>query len=95
MSYGFALVILIGCVLALLGVWIGSAMQALSKRIGGLALGDAIGAGSAFVLYLRPFDVDSVVLPRPKLPILSSATPEAADLVARTGVSDLSLSDRR
>ena len=71
MSYGFALVILIGCVLALLGVWLGSAMQALSKRIGGLALDDAIGVGSAFVLYLRPFDVDSVVLPRPKLPILS------------------------
>ena len=47
-------------------------LQSLAKRLGGLSVADVLKRpDNAFVLYLRPFDSDDVVLPTPRLPTLS------------------------
>jgi hypothetical protein len=57
---------------ALAGLRAAALMQSLAKRLGGLGVSDVLrGAGDRFLLYLRPFDSDDVVLPKPKLPPLS------------------------
>jgi hypothetical protein len=58
--------------LALIGVKVASLLQSIAKRLGGLSVSDVIKKpGEQFVLYLRPFDTDDVILPKPRLPLLS------------------------
>lgn len=58
--------------LALLGIKAAAWAQALAKRIGGLSVADVLRhPDDRFVLYLRPFETDAVILPRPRLPWLS------------------------
>ncbi len=53
---------------ALVGVKVAALLQSLAKRLGGLSLSDVIKTpDDRFVLYLRPFDLDQVILPRPRL----------------------------
>lgn len=61
-----------GFVLALAGVKVAALMRATARRIGGLNVADVLKRGDeAFLLYLRPFEVDEVILPKPHLPWLS------------------------
>jgi hypothetical protein len=47
-------------------------LQSLAKGLGGLSVSDVLRRpGDPFLLYLRPFDSDDVVLPTPRLPTLS------------------------
>ena len=47
-------------------------LQSLARRLGGLSVSDVLRRpGDPFLLYLRPFDSDDVVLPTPRLPPLS------------------------
>ena len=58
--------------LALVGVKGASLLQSTAKRLGGLGVSDILKKpNERFVLYLRPFDTDDVVLPKPRLPLLS------------------------
>ncbi len=64
--------VLLWFVLALIGMQVGGLMKATAKTLGGLSVPDAIGfAGGRFILYLRPFFVDRVVVPKPRLPFFS------------------------
>jgi hypothetical protein len=48
-------------------------MQSTAKRLDGMSVSDALQqSGQRFLLYLRPFTTDDVVLPKPRLPLLSS-----------------------
>jgi hypothetical protein len=48
-------------------------LQSAAKRLGGLSVSDVLRRpADSFVLYLRPFDTDEVILPTPRLPLLSS-----------------------
>jgi hypothetical protein len=59
-------------VVAFAGVKVAALLQSAAKRIGGLSVSDVLrSADDKFVLYLRPFDVDGVILPKPRLPWLS------------------------
>jgi hypothetical protein len=58
--------------LALLGMPAGGVMKSYAKSLGGLGVTDAIGSASGrFILYLRPFTVDRLELPKPRLPFFS------------------------
>jgi hypothetical protein len=66
MAWEFA----IGCVIAFATIKAGGAMQSAAKALGGQDVDDALAqSGDRFVLYLRPFQVDQIVLPRPRLPL--------------------------
>ena len=55
--------------LAVVGIKAAGWLQSLAKRLGGLSVSDVLKhPDDRFVLYLRPFDTDDVVLPTPKLP---------------------------
>jgi len=63
----------IGLILAAVGVAVASLLQSWAKRLGGLGVTDVLRKpNDPFLLYLRPFDTDSVILPKPLLPLLSS-----------------------
>jgi len=58
--------------LALAGVKVATLLQSTAKRLGGLSISDVIKkSDDRFLLYLRPFDIDEVILPTPRLPLLS------------------------
>lgn len=60
--------------LALVGVKGAALLRSWARRLGGLSVGDVLKPGEdSFVLYLRPFDADEIVLPKPRLPLLSRA----------------------
>lgn len=64
--------ILIWLPLSLLGMQGGALMQSLAKQLGGLSVGTILKERKGgYILYLRSFAVDSVVLPRPRLTLLS------------------------
>jgi hypothetical protein len=59
--------------LALAGIKLAALLQSTAKRLGGLSVSDVLKrADDRFLLYLRPFDIDDLVLPKPRLPLLSS-----------------------
>ena len=58
--------------LALFGIKAAALLRSMAKRLGGLSVSDILKkSDDEFLLYLRPFDVDDVVLPKPRLPWLS------------------------
>ena len=58
--------------LALVGVKAAGLLQSTAKRLGGLSISDVFRKShERFVLYLRPFDADDIILPKPRLPLLS------------------------
>jgi hypothetical protein len=58
---------------AIVGVKVAAFLQSTAKRLGGLSVAEVLRRpNDPFVLYLRPFDTDDVILPRPRLPPLSS-----------------------
>jgi hypothetical protein len=64
--------ILLSLGLAFIGMRAAALMQTVAKRLGGLSVSDVIKRpGDRFVLYLRPFDTDDVILPKPRLPFFS------------------------
>ncbi|MGE0502263.1 MAG: hypothetical protein AB7O76_15080 [Rhizobiaceae bacterium] len=63
--------ILTSIALALGGLAAAGLLRGGARRLGGLSVGDALRSSSGrFILYLRPFEVDEVRLPKPKLPLL-------------------------
>ncbi len=65
-------VILGGLALSFLGLKASGLVQAFSRRLGALKVEHALRKPDAsFLLYLRPFDADDVLLPKPRLPFLS------------------------
>jgi len=59
--------------LAVVGIKASAWLQSLAKRLGGLSVSDVLKhPDDRFILYLRPFDTDDVVLPTPQLPPWSS-----------------------
>jgi hypothetical protein len=53
---------------AFLGVKLAALLQSTAKKFGGLSVSDVIKSSTdRFVLYLRPFDLDDVILPKPRL----------------------------
>ena len=63
---------LIWMLASLVGVKAAGLMQSAAKRLGGLSVSDVLKSpDERFVLYLRPFDTDDVILPKPRLPFLS------------------------
>ena len=57
---------------ALVAFKIATLLQSTAKRLGVLSVSDVIKKpNERFVLYLRPFDADNVILPKPHLPLLS------------------------
>lgn len=72
MSSVWAREIPLGLLLALAGVKVASLLQSTAKRLGGLSVSDVLKrSDDHFLLYLRPFDTDDVILPRPRLPLIS------------------------
>src|ERR1700751_469622 len=64
--------ILLSLGIAFIGIRVAALMQTVAKRLGVLSVSDVIKRpGDRFVLYLRPFDTDDVILPKPRLPLLS------------------------
>ncbi len=62
----------LGLLLAIAGVKVAALLQSSAKRLGGLSVADVLKRpDERFLLYLRPFDSDEVLLPKPKLPLLS------------------------
>ena len=58
--------------LAIAGVKVAALLQSTAKRLGGLSVADVLRRpNDPFLLYLRPFDTDDVILPTPRLPPLS------------------------
>jgi len=88
--------------LALVGVKVESLLQLTAKRLGGLGVSDVIKkSDERFVLYVRPFDSDDVILPKPRPPLLSrlfSFTPFPVridqDLLIRICLTSLMVIDR-
>ena len=71
-SSGLAHQTLLSMLVALVAFKIATFLQATAKRLGVLSVSDVIKKpNERFVLYLRPFDADNVILPRPRLPLLS------------------------
>jgi len=71
-SSGWAHQTLLSMLVALVAFKIATFLQATAKRLGVLSVSDVIKKpNERFVLYLRPFDADNVILPRPRLPLLS------------------------
>jgi len=55
--------------LAVVGIKASAWLQSLAKRLGGISVSDVLKRpNDGFLLYLRPFDTDDVVLPTPRLP---------------------------
>jgi hypothetical protein len=62
-----------GLLFAMAGVAVASLLQSGAKRLGGLSIAEVLQRpDDLFLLYLRPFDTDDVILPKPLLPLLSS-----------------------
>jgi hypothetical protein len=60
-------------ILSVVGVKVAALLQSTAKRLGGLSVADVLRRpDDRFLLYLRPFDADDVILPKPRLPLLSS-----------------------
>lgn len=58
--------------LAFIGLKVADLLQSAAKRLGGLSVTDVLKRpDDKFLLYLRPFDTDDVILPKPKLPLIS------------------------
>jgi hypothetical protein len=58
--------------LSLIGLKAAALLQSGAKRLGGLSVSDVVrNPNDRFVLYLRPFGADDVVLPKPRLPFWS------------------------
>ena len=58
--------------LSLIGLKAAALMQSGAKRLGSLSVSDVVrNPNDRFVLYLRPFGADDVVLPKPRLPFWS------------------------
>src|SRR5262245_45353171 len=58
--------------LSLLGLKAAALLQSVGKRLGGLSISDVVrNPHDRFVLYLRPFGADDVILPKPRLPFWS------------------------
>jgi hypothetical protein len=54
------------------GLGVAAGFQAAAKRLGGSSISDVLRSPTdRFVLYLRSFEADRVVLPKPRLPFLS------------------------
>lgn len=65
-SEAMRIVWLLPCAVA--GVMLAALLQSTAKKIGGLSAFDVVkGAADRFVLYLRPFEIDDVILPKPRL----------------------------
>lgn len=59
-------------VVALGSLPLAAAMQSSAKSIGGMSVKDALVSSSGeYILYLRPFQSDEVLLPKPKLPLIT------------------------
>lgn len=59
--------------LAFVGIKLSGLMLSTAKRLGGLSVSQVLSRGEErFILYLRAFDVDDVILPAPRLPLLSN-----------------------
>ena len=59
-------------ILAFIGVRLATAMQASARKLGSLSVGEALGKSKRrYILYLRSFTADQVILPKPRLPLLS------------------------
>ena len=57
---------------AFAGVKLAALLQSTAKKLGGLRVSDVVkNTDDKFVLYLRPFDLDDVILPKPRLPLAS------------------------
>jgi hypothetical protein len=62
----------LSALLALGGIKIAALLQSTAKRLGGLSVSDVLKrSDDRFLLYLRPFDIDDLILPKPQLPLLS------------------------
>jgi hypothetical protein len=60
------ILLLLPCALA--GVKFAALLQSTAKRLGGLSVSEVIkNPEDKFLLYLRPFDLDDVILPKPRL----------------------------
>jgi hypothetical protein len=72
LSRGWAVSVPLSLLLAVGGITLAALLQAISKRLGGLSVSDVLRRGDErFVLYLRPFETDEFVLPKPRLPLVS------------------------
>jgi hypothetical protein len=58
-------------VLAIVGLRLGLLIQAGARRLASLSVTDLLRGGSQFVLYLRSFSSDDVILPKPRMPLIS------------------------
>lgn len=72
LSQTWAWQIPLALLLAVAGVKAAAWLQSTAKRLGGLSVSDVLRRpGDPFLLYLRPFDTDDVILPTPRLPPFS------------------------
>ena len=72
-SSGHALHVLLLLGMSLVGLKAAALLQSVAKRLGGLSISDVVrNPADRFLLYLRPFDTDDVVLPKPRLPFWSA-----------------------
>jgi hypothetical protein len=64
------ILLLLPCALA--GAKLAALLQSTAKKLGGLSVSEVIkDSEKKFLLYLRPFDLDDVILPKPRLSLES------------------------
>jgi hypothetical protein len=72
LSERWAVRVPLSLLLAVGGIKLAALLQAISKRLGGLSVSDVLREGDErFILYLRAFETDEFVLPKPRLPLVS------------------------
>jgi hypothetical protein len=63
--------IALGLIASAIGLKSGALIQSIAKKLGGLSAGEILTINNKFTLYLRSFGSDDIVLPKPRLPLLS------------------------
>src|SRR5437016_2033862 len=59
-------------ILALIGIRLVILVQSSVRKLGSLSVREALGASKQrYILYLRSFTADEIILPKPRLPLLS------------------------
>jgi len=59
-------------ILAFIGMRLAILVQSSARKLGSLSVGEALGDSKRkYILYLRSFTADEIILPKPRLPLLS------------------------
>jgi hypothetical protein len=58
-------------ILAFIGIRLAILVQSSARKLGSLSVSEALADSKRYILYLRSFTADQIILPKPRLPLLS------------------------